>query len=341
MDIEFHYYITYLTATRAGLPSAQAEIMAYASQYVDENTRILNIHRDQSTAYKNYITQTKNILKPADSLMRIYPIFHFIPGDPLASTARRKDGALHQLNTTPNSENANRIFDAAISSDNIYRIGIAAHSYVDTWAHQNFIGYYDSFNAMSGLLSRALPNIGHADATHKPDWPALMWKDCRLSQELVDNKQRFLEAAKHLFQKIRSYVQPNCSESDICQDATSLMQDLAQAIGENDQSNRCRSLRIQRYRDLSQQQTYGGKRLPTFDPKLWLHQAIEPQQRGLADKLPFLTKITPWQEQYYWKDNNYENSHWYQFQQAAKEQQLSAWEILKSTSFRGLELVNL
>ena len=174
MDIEFHYYMTYLTAARAGFAPPDAEIIAYSSQYVDENIHVLHIDRGKPTAYHNYITQTLNILKPKHELMRIYPIFHFIPGDPSAPTAQRKDGRQHPLNTTPNSENANLIFDDALQSRNLYRIGIAAHSYMDTWAHQNFVGYYDSFNAMQGILNKTLPNIGHADAKHNPDWPALV-----------------------------------------------------------------------------------------------------------------------------------------------------------------------
>ena len=340
MDIEFHYYMTYLTATRAGLIPTNAETLAYSSQYVDENNRSLQINRGQPNEYKNYITQTMNILKPTDVLMRIYPIFHFIPGDPLSPTAQRKDGKLHQLNTTPNSENANLIFDAAIRSGDFYRMGIAAHSYVDTWAHQNFVGYYDAFNGMSGLLSRALPNIGHADAKHNPDWPALIWTDCRLSHETVDNKQRFLEAARYLFQKLRCYVNPNCDQVQLAQDAESLITDLARAIGENDQTNQYKSTRIQRYRDLSQQACYGGKRLPVFDSTLWFRQAIEPQMNGFADTFSWLGKLTPWRNRYSWKEG-YQESHWYRFQAAAKVQQTSAWEILKDRSFRGLALLNL
>lgn len=340
MDIEFHYYMTYLTAARAGLAPENAEVLAYSSQYVDENNRVLHINTGQPNHYKNYITQTMNILKPSSVLMRIYPIFHFIPGDPLSPTAQRKDGKLHRLNTTPNSKNANLIFDAAIESGDYYRIGIAAHSYVDTWAHQNFVGYYDSFNQMSGLLSRALPNIGHADAKHYPDWPALIWKDCRLACETVDNKQRFLDAATHLFKKLRRYVNPNCSDMETIQDANSLVKDLEQAIGETDLKNQCKSLRIQHYQDLSQQQIYGGKRVPMFDPKAWFQQAIEHQIRGISDEITFVAKFNPLKDNYFWKDN-YQTSHWYCFQEAAKLQQKVAWKILKDSSFRGLALTNL
>jgi len=52
MDIEFHYYMTYLTATRAGVTPADAEVLAYASQYVDENNRVLHINTHNQTTIK-------------------------------------------------------------------------------------------------------------------------------------------------------------------------------------------------------------------------------------------------------------------------------------------------
>lgn len=342
MDIEFHYYITYLVAARAGFVPAEAETIAYSSQYVDENHRIYKIDADRPTTYSNYITQTLNILKPKSELMRIYPIFHFIPGDPLASTARRKDGKLHRLNTTPNSENANLIMDGAIASGNLYRIGIATHSYVDTWAHQNFVGYYDVFNAMKGVLSTALPNIGHADAKHNPDWPALVWTDCRLvtSNARVDNKQRFLEAAEHLFKKFRLYVDSSCSEARLQDDCQDLRVDLDRVIGGEDSKNKYRGDRIQRYRALSEESAYGGHRMAEFDSQLWFNQAVRQEVHGLPDQTTLLSKLDILNDAYFWKEN-YTTSDWYQFQEAAKAQQSEAWEILCDRTLHYLELENL
>ncbi|MEO0490738.1 MAG: DUF6765 family protein [Cyanobacteria bacterium P01_A01_bin.123] len=342
MEIEFHYYITYLISTRAGFSPQEAETLAYSSQYVDENNRIFQIDKGQPTAYDNYITQTLNILKPKSELMRIYPTFHFIPGDPLSTTARRKDGKLHRLNTTPNSENANLIFDAALSSGNLYRIGIAAHSYVDTWAHQNFVGYYDTFNAMKGVLSSALPNIGHADAKHKPDQPALVWTDCRLvaSNARVNNRVRFLDAAEHLFRKLRRCVDANCPQPQVSQDVQNLRRDLDQAIGIEDPKNQYRSDRLQRYLALGQQATYGGISLALFNADYWFDQAITHTVRGISDDHTILSKLDPRKDEYTWKDN-YLTSHWYKFQEAAKAQQKSAWDILRDRTFDHLELENL
>ena len=206
MDIEFHYYMTYLTSAYAGLEPKDALTLAYASQYVDDNDIVCEVDKGKGSSYRNYISQTMNILKPKDTLFRIYPLFHFVPGDPMSKTAWRKDGKMHWLNTTPNSKNANQIMDAALETDDLYRIGIAVHTYVDTWAHQNFIGYYDDFNSMKTMLGSVAPNIGHADAGHNPDEPALVWRDPRLLDERVDNRDRFLEAAKCLYEKLAGHI---------------------------------------------------------------------------------------------------------------------------------------
>ena len=342
MEIEFHYYMTYLIAARAGFSPGEAETVAYASQYVDKNNRIYKIDQGKPTAYENYITQTLNILKPKSELMRIYPTFHFIPGEPLAPTAQRKDGKLHRLNTTPNSRNANLIFDTALDSGDLYRIGIAAHSYADTWAHQNFVGYYDVFNAMKGVFSAALPNIGHADAKHKPDQPALVWTDCRLisTHARVSNRVRFLEAAEHLFYKLRRCVDRTCLQTHMKQEANILRADLNWAIGPEDPKNHYRRDRIQRYLALSQRPAYGGHRLAKFDQRLWFDQAVDHTIHGISDHHKILSKFDPRKDEYAWK-SNYLDSHWYRFQEAAKAQQKSAWGILCDRTLTLLELVNL
>ena len=85
MDKEFHYHITGIIARRAGFSVEEARTIAHASQLVDDNDTLCSIHdEDSGTEYEVYISQTMDILKPKRELMRIYPIFHFLPGDPLA-----------------------------------------------------------------------------------------------------------------------------------------------------------------------------------------------------------------------------------------------------------------
>lgn len=37
MDMEFHYYITYLIAVRAGFSTTESSNPAYSSQFLDDN----------------------------------------------------------------------------------------------------------------------------------------------------------------------------------------------------------------------------------------------------------------------------------------------------------------
>ncbi len=230
MDSEFHYYLTYLIAARAGLPPPDALTVAWASQYTDDNTLICTVDKGLPTEYTNYISQTADILKPRRTLMRIYSLFHFIPGDPQAPTAWRKDGAMHWLNTTPDSENANLILDAALATGDRYRIGIACHAYADTWAHQNFVGYGHEFNACIGALFTAvMPNIGHADALCRPDEATRRWRDPRLIHEPIDNGARFLAAAVALYGKLARFVAPDLPAEELNRRAASLRDDLTAA----------------------------------------------------------------------------------------------------------------
>jgi hypothetical protein len=343
MDIEFHYYMTYLIATKAGFGVEDALTISTACQYVDDNNIVLEIDKGKVSAYRNYISQTMNILKPKNKLFRIYPLFHFIPGEPESPTALRKDGKMHWLNTTPGSKNANQIFAAALATDDLYRIGVACHGYADTWAHQNFVGYFDDYNAMASPLSKATPNIGHADASHTPDWPALVWQDKRLLHERVDNKMVFLDAAEHLLKAFVRYIDSTVGEGGLNEKAAELRRDLAWAIGERDQCNCFKQERIDRYRELSNHTGDGGRELVHYDEECWLDAAISEKVRGLRDRADFsLARWDPITDVYTWRDRqSYRQSAWYNFQEAVKNHQNEAWEILVQSNMANLELPQL
>ncbi len=343
MDIEFHYYMTFLIAGKAGFGQDDSYTIAYSSQYVDDNDLIYEINKDTAQYYRNYISQTMNITKPKAKLFRIYPLFHFIPGDPLQKDGYRRDGVLHWLNTTPDSENANQVIDNALKSKNIYRIGVASHSYVDTWAHQNFIGYYNEFNSMSGVLENLSPNIGHADAGHNPDWPALVWQDRRLisKNRRIDNKERFMSAAGSLFSKYRMYIDKKCSSKALNADRMQLIKQLRSAIGETDQKNDNLRVRIERYKETSLNML--GFEIPEYDEYAWFEDAVNEKVRGLRDKSDnFLTRWDPLTDIYTWKKpGGYKNSSWFKFQEAVKTNQNDTWEILDKKVFSKLDLVDL
>jgi len=325
MDIEFHYYITYVIALRAGFKTEDAYIIAYACQYVDDNNKIFEINRGKTGEYKNYISQTDNILKPKKKLMRIYPVFHFMPGliqDITGDSARRCDGKLHLLNTTPDNQNAQRILQVAFDSHNLYRIGIATHTYSDTFAHQNFVGYYDAFNSMMGLLESATPDIGHADAKHKPDWPALSWKDERLvsTHAHIDNKKRFLEAAGKLFEGYHRCLATTSTGSPTIPDQEDVVAEIERAIGDYDETNEQKEKRITRYKALI------GEDFVDYEEDAWFNEAVR-------------RKIGFFKWNYQWKEH-YQESHWYKFQEAVKAHQKIAKDEILKPIFDSMELKN-
>jgi len=328
VDSEFHYYMTYLIAVKAGFRPKDARIIAYASQYVDDNTIAYEVNRGESEYYTNYISQTAAITKPRNELLRVYLVFHFIPGDPMHPCASRRDGKMHILNTTPGSVNAADIMDAAIRSENVYRIGIACHSYADTWSHQNFTGFYDSFNAFKGLFEQALPNIGHVDAQIVPDLPACKWKDRRLTAENceVDNISRFLDAARCLFEKLRRAADPSCPQQSVERDSHALIRDLRDDMGDDDPENRASQGRIDRYVSRSTSEDYGKEPLDEYNREAWLTDTAQAA-------IPFVRYLTRWDIQkgaYHWRDIlHYKESHWYRFQEAVKEHQSTTLDLLE------------
>lgn len=309
MDIEFHYHVVGLLAVRAGFAPEVAALIAHASQSVDDNSRILAVTGAHGeTVYANYISQTLNILQPKHTLMRIYPLFHFVPGDPLAATARRADGKMHLLNTTPDSPLARRLLEDALGSPTElrpYRIGIALHAYADTWAHQNFVGWFDGFN---GQHLNPLPNIGHADHGHHPDRVGLRWKDGRLTDPEVDNNARFLQAARRIFERLCQA----CGRST--DEWPELERDLRGAFGpaQEEEGDPGREVRLGRYRDLAPW-------LPDYRADAWRDEALEAHVHGLPDAV--LPEWTWLQDRYTWKVPHPEYTHWWRFQEAVKAHQ--------------------
>jgi hypothetical protein len=324
MDIEFHYYITYIVALRAGFKPEDAFIIAYSSQYTDDNTTVYTIDKGGPGEYSNYISQTANILKPQKELMRVYPAFHFMPGalgEIAGDCARRRDGKLHLMNTIPDSINSRQILKAALDSHDLCRIGIATHMYADTFAHQNFVGFEESFNGMKGLFESIVPDIGHADAGYKPDRISLLWEDRRLvqSHSKIDNKERFIEAAQCIYQRYASYL--NTSP-----DSRKTAAQIDKAIGKHEDGKKAR---IDRYKKLI------GRGFIQYDKKVWFREAVdrvsvEIQYTGGEDTVPRS------ETEYVWK-GNYKESRWYRFQEAVKAHQRPAMDTVIGPIFEKME----
>ncbi|RJR18318.1 MAG: hypothetical protein C4582_11755 [Desulfobacteraceae bacterium] len=323
MDTEFHYWVTGIIAKAAGFSNDEAFTIACSSEYVDENDISYSIcDRRSERIYRNFISQTVNIFKPKSNLLRIYPIFHFVPGDPFAESARRRDGKMHLLNTTPNGESALEMLYRAFAAPErtrLYRIGIATHAYADTWAHQNFVGWHDSFNHMDLDLK---PNIGHADAGHHPDWMAHLWCDNRLVEKDVDNRSRFLSAANHIFQHYCRYL--GSQDRQFRPEEWGEVRKLMESV--NDPSftgnkNRHNEERIKKYRDFAPW-------LPEFDERVWFSDAVDTLVYGLPDSHHDLVP-TIFKDRYFWKEDVVkEETPWYLFQEAVKAHERYAVKLL-------------
>jgi hypothetical protein len=324
MNTEFHYWITGTIAKHAGFDADEARIIAYSSQFVDDNDGeipVFDQENDVVPSYKNLITQTMNILRPRRDIMKIYPLFHFIPGDQ-ANAPPRKDGRTHILNTTPDSSNARQILAYTIQSaaskykandkSGLYRLGITTHAYVDTWAHQNFTGWFDDFNAIGANI---LPDIGHANAMHHPDWVSHRWDDQRLQNPNIDNNLRFLTAAKKTYACYLDFQQ-KIGKSQT--DAWDQLEGQLKGIFGPTYSGDCEKgaeTRIAEYRKLSG--------LPDYDEHEWLYAAAD-------EKTVFNIPTDGFDRKFVWKNPATKaDTHWYRFQEAAKEHMICALDILR------------
>ncbi len=331
MDIEFHYYVTYLIALEAGFDKKSANIIATSSQLVDDNVEINYIKNNKDEVYKTYISQTANILKPEDELFRIYPVFHFVPGDYDNFETKRKDGTLHILNTTPNSPNVQKIIKNAVETNNLYRLGIASHCYADTWAHQNFVGYFSYFNGMSGVLNQAIPNIGHADAKHNPDLVSRVWRDERLisENEVVDNNERFIEAAIFLLKYYKRFIGKS---QNISKKFVNKLRKIFTIKGCRQED---KNKRIRNYK-LFSEEVFNCK-INDYNRYEWFFKGVE--QRN--NKSFFLPNMNISQVEYFWKNENYKSSKYYQFIESVKAHQKATIKILKQEKYNSLELKKL
>lgn len=319
MNVEFHYYILKYIALNSGFSPEDSEIIAYSSQFVDDNNKKYKIKIQNGTYFSNYISQTINILKPEKKLERIYLLFHFFPENPSEKSAQRKDGKMHILMTTPASENAAKMMNLALETKNLYFIGIASHMFADTFSHQNFIGTFEEINGFKKFKDLFVPNIGHADALFKPDIINLEWKDERLisKNQKINNLERFLKAAELLH---KFYINFNNSENKWHEISKKIVEITKTSNNENSNYKKLSDKRIDLYKKLLKQEY-------SYDEYKWFNLSVNTDQHFLNDQK---FALDPFKDKYSFS-KNYENSHWYKFQKTCKDYQKTATNLLQST----------
>lgn len=245
MQIDFHHGVTYVVARLAGFSPNEAEIIAYSAQYVDDATASGEIHFTNQMMYgrissAHQLLDTRNIW-PASNHSVWLP-FHFLPSNDgqhkqtIQETAllhESHDDFIRRAICRPDSCVAQEMIAAVIERQDrdyaLHRLGIALHVYVDTWAHQGFVGFAHRVNDVdelradvtvskswrrkSGKHTRKVRNwllgwllgdlfpLGHGAALTCPDLPYLQWSYLNGQGEHIqrDNPQDFSAAARAMY----------------------------------------------------------------------------------------------------------------------------------------------
>lgn len=224
MQKDFHYCAIKTLACKAGFSEPEAQIIAYASQYVDDAVEYLKFtiaglpaklikqwHKEgydridadgldpTCTAHKG-IRFLAGVKK--DTQFKVYLPFHFVPHE------KYSGAGAYVFTVVPDSgimrewlaEITTAVKKTAAKADlkeqyrSLIRLGIALHSYADTWSHQKFSGRHsakdndierirlfqdDSWESLplaTEIIWNLLPDIGHAEAGDFPDRTNLVWR---------------------------------------------------------------------------------------------------------------------------------------------------------------------
>jgi len=241
MQQDFHYYCVAVLAKAAGFQVNDALAIAYASQYVDDATEsgLMRLEGQEGDLKFDPVRTSYFGLELFRSVSwsaqkRIWIPFHFLPPRPFSADVWETFSFI----TRPGSPFAHLLLQQAAGEPlanykrRLCRIGIALHTYADTWAHQDFSGRKSGnendvesiylWDRESGefihlgienILFDTLPQIGHAEAGFFPDIPFFKWK-CTLRrpspEEITrDNIEVFLDAAKNIYTQLRAMEKAN------------------------------------------------------------------------------------------------------------------------------------
>jgi len=201
MNVEFHYYSTAFLAVKAGFSLEDATTLAYAGQYVDHHQRAYHIHAPRGTVYSPP-TQDFSFWDQT-TVDQVLAPFHFLPAGRDQEASVRRDGAVSVWDVRPHSGPAKRLLVEALKTRNLYRIGLALHTFSDTWAHQNFTARNEEWNRLDP--SNRLPSPGHAQAGFAPDLWLEVWDDPRLTEPRVTNLVRFADCARKVYRYLCTF----------------------------------------------------------------------------------------------------------------------------------------
>jgi hypothetical protein len=206
MRIDFHFYTIYALARSVGFSPDNAYVIAYASQYTDDEVSENTILFENGGEFVPIITAHR-IFDPhtvsEEICKKVWVPFHFLPGN--------QGVGMDQMFTVANGDLAQAIINQFLSYDLLpysrHLLGIILHAYADTWSHQDFMGVPNGMNQASGLrvqgkniyIYNLAPPLGHAQTGSTPDDPTLEWEYVNYQGTLqhITNHDRALKAARH------------------------------------------------------------------------------------------------------------------------------------------------
>ena len=322
MQKDFHYHIAYVLAKVAGYDKDQRAIIAYASQYVDDNTDrkylVSDKHGEFFADFPVYvagngkrfypiITQVDGIDYSKLTTQRyVFAPFHFLPaGEKDSRNNALIDGLKNQFCTIRGCDNAEELLVSAIKSNDPYQLGIALHTYADTWSHEKFTAFQEDWNKNRKPLSlkKVAPEVGHAQFIHEPDEISRTWIDNRFGDDYkVNNTERTLDCIKALYNILKPAGRWNNVKSQF-----------EQIVQAPNPASRMEAIK----------QTHSE--MPLYDENKWINEALGfkrdpsevpgPDPSGTTGesgtKNPRFVDIS-------FRDN-FEVSHWHNFQGAAKK----------------------
>jgi len=323
MQKDFHYYGVFVLANLAGFSQDEAKTIAYASQYVDDSTDSKQIrigdyvYDTVRTAHSGIRSFKWNVHK------KIYFPFHFLPPEPVS-------GKEFSYVTQRDSPFANLVIDDAIADRSelrLYRIGIALHTFADTWAHQNFSGRKHIENDVRSIdcyeedkwralkrpwdffLDLLRARVGHLQALEHPDYgfENFRYKNFEGREFFRQNPEEFSKAAQAVLKKLVCAKGTTRSDAILREHQTKIVSILGTPPkdAKNNLESRC-AMWVSEYRELFKSKD--GETSFQYDPNEWRDHALELAKEG--DLTKFL------------------QSDWVRFQRAALKQRYFVLERL-------------
>jgi RHS repeat-associated protein len=231
-----HYYLTYFIAVTAGLSKEKAQIMALATQYIDDNYRTAPLPSWENVTRLFVGDWEGSILGKKKALDSYHFVLDYERGDKGDFVTRRPgesdtEFALRRIRN-PQSKQLERLRNASLAYDYYCRAdgrassldtklqlyGEYLHAFQDTFAHRDRNNRpYDLFGNSENDPDTDVGHISIIDIlkSHQPDktYNQIDFEDAKLngeygylpsySNQWIYNEARTLQMSKEVFEKIR------------------------------------------------------------------------------------------------------------------------------------------